>query len=159
MIALGPSNGRKRRFPSSLHSTVSILKRSKKGSFGSGRVMALSESIGQLTTFQEAKVMARKEYLTWVRELKDLPEGEEIQLTIRDLSPGRRKYEARNVKAILFSSHESLPKGDLLRFRSPVGALLPDTWFIKITEDLPEYLPGTPYHEVISQERAGKSKA
>lgn len=103
--------------------------------------------------------MEKREYLTWVRHLKDLPEGEEIQITLRDLTPGPRKYEARNVKAIVYASQERLPEGDVLRFRSPVGVLLPDIWTIRITEDLGEYLPGTPYHEVISQERGGKAKA
>ncbi len=94
--------------------------------------------------------MKKKEYLAWIEDLNDLPQGEEIQLTIRDLTPGKRKYEARNVKAVLSSSPEKLPEGDILRFRSPVGVLLPDSWAIKITEDLGEYLPGTPYRELLS---------
>jgi hypothetical protein len=94
--------------------------------------------------------MKKKKYLAWVKDLNELPQGEEIQLTIRDLTPGQRKYEARNVRAILYSSPEKLPDGDILRFRSPVGVLLPDSWVIKITEELGEYLPGTPYQEVLS---------
>lgn len=96
--------------------------------------------------------MKKKEYLAWIEDLKDLPQGEEIELTIRDLTPGRRKYEARNVKAILSSSPEEFPEGDILRFRSSVGALLPDSWGIKITGELGEYLPGTPYRELLSLE-------
>ncbi|UCG65266.1 MAG: phenylphosphate carboxylase subunit gamma [Deltaproteobacteria bacterium] len=94
--------------------------------------------------------MKKKEYLAWVKDLKELPQGEEIKLTIRDLTSGQRKYEARNVRAILYSSPEKLPDGDTLRFRSPVGVLLPDSWVIKITEELGEYLRGTPYQEVLS---------
>ena len=89
--------------------------------------------------------MKKKEYLAWTKDLNDLPQGEEIQLTIRDLTPGPRKYVARNVKAVVSSSPEKLPEGDILRFRSPVGVLLPDTWVIKITGELGETLPGIPY--------------
>ena len=33
------------------------------------------------------------------RDLKDLVEGEEMVLTIRDLTPGPRKYDAQIVRA------------------------------------------------------------
>ncbi|MDP2645435.1 MAG: phenylphosphate carboxylase subunit gamma [Desulfobacterales bacterium] len=94
--------------------------------------------------------MSKKEYLAWVDSLDRLPENKEIQLTIRDLTPGRHKYEARNVKAILSRDSEKWPDGDILRFRSPVGILLSEAWAIKITAQLQEYLPGTPYKEVLA---------
>lgn len=94
----------------------------------------------------------KKEYLTWINDLESLPQGKEIQLVIRDLNPGKRKYEARVVKAILADSPEKIPEGDILRFRSPVGRLLPETWTIKITEEVADYLPGTPYQELVSMQ-------
>ena len=87
----------------------------------------------------------KKEYVTWLEDPKELPEGTEVELTIRDLTPGPRKYDARNVKAIVSSSPEKLPEGDILWLRSAVGTLLPQPWAIKITGELPEHMPGTPW--------------
>jgi hypothetical protein len=87
----------------------------------------------------------KKEYVAWVSDPSSLPPGEEVQLTIRDLTPGKRKYEARNVKAIVSSSPEELPDGDILWLRSAIGVMLPHPRGIKITQDLGECLPGTPY--------------
>ncbi len=91
----------------------------------------------------------KKEYVTFVASPKGLPEGEEIRLTIRDLTPGRQKYDARNVKAIVSSSAEQLPEGDILWLRSPVGVLSPQPWAIKITAELEEFLPGPPYAGIL----------
>ncbi|MFQ5987770.1 MAG: phenylphosphate carboxylase subunit gamma [Dehalococcoidia bacterium] len=93
--------------------------------------------------------MMKREYVTWVDDLHNLPEGEEIQLTIRDLTPGRRKYEARHVKAILSSSPDKLPDGDTLWLRSGSGVMMPVPWVIRVVEELGDYLPGTPYQEML----------
>ena len=56
----------------------------------------------------------RKEYVTWLIADEQLPEGQEIELTIRDLTPGREKYKGHNVKAIVSSSPDKLTGGDIL---------------------------------------------
>lgn len=89
----------------------------------------------------------KKEYLAFVDSPKDLPVGKEIELTVRDLTPGVEKYDARYVRAIVADSPDKLPDGDILWLRSVLGLLYPDPWVIKITGDLGEYIPKRPYWE------------
>ncbi|MFQ5826199.1 MAG: phenylphosphate carboxylase subunit gamma [Dehalococcoidia bacterium] len=91
----------------------------------------------------------KKEYVTFVTDIDDLVQGQEVQLTIRDLSPGPRKYDARVVRAVVSSSAAQLPQGDVLRVRSWTGALYPQPWAIQITEELGECLPGRPHGETV----------
>jgi len=81
------------------------------------------------------------EYDTYVETLAELPQGRETVLAIRDLTPGRRKYETRVVKAILSSRPEELPDGDVLWVRLGLGTRHPQPWAIKILEVVGEYLP------------------
>ena len=84
-----------------------------------------------------------KEYLAFISEFgienpEDLDQNKEIDLVIKDLTPGRYKYESRYVRAII-SSPEKLPKGDILWVRFQHGQLHPDRFAIQITEELGEY--------------------
>jgi hypothetical protein len=57
-----------------------------------------------------------KEYSVFVEDIKkELVEGREIVLTIKDLTPGRRKYENRLVKAVVSRSPEKLPGSNILK--------------------------------------------
>lgn len=91
----------------------------------------------------------KKEFMTFTRDLADLKENEEISLTIRDLTPEQRKYkyDAKIVKAILSSSPDKLPDGDVLWVRSWTGVLHPKPWAIKVMADLGETQPGHPAAE------------
>jgi hypothetical protein len=82
-----------------------------------------------------------QEYDTFVESLGDLPDGGEVRLTVRDLAPGRRKYDARYVRAIVASSPEKLPDADVLRVRFLRGYLHPRPWAIKILEELGDFPP------------------
>ncbi len=82
-----------------------------------------------------------KEYDTFVDKLSDLIEKEEVELSIRDLTPGKHKYESRHVRAILSSSIDQIPGGDILWIRFTMGLLHPKPWEIKITAELGEYPP------------------
>lgn len=93
----------------------------------------------------------RKEYLAFVQSLKELVEGKEILLPIRDLTPGPRKYDCRYVKAILSRSPKRLPGADILRVRSWTGVLYPKPWAIKITQEAGEYIPGRPHGETLGE--------
>lgn len=95
----------------------------------------------------------KREYLTFVPDIKDLIENQEVELTIKDLTPGPRKYEAHIVKAILSSSPARLPDGDILRVRSWTGVLYPQPWVIKITAEVGESMAGLPHGETLG---AGK---
>ena len=74
-----------------------------------------------------------KEYDTFVQALEDLKDGQEMELTIRDLET----YEQRKVKAVVSSSKERLPGADTLRIRFSRGVPVNEPWAIKITEELP----------------------
>lgn len=94
----------------------------------------------------------KKEYLTFTPDIKELIENQEVTLTIKDLTPGPHKYDARVVKAILSSDPGRLPEGDVLRVRSWTGVLYPQPWAIKIVEELEETEAGLPHGETLTAE-------
>jgi hypothetical protein len=78
-------------------------------------------------------MVKEKEYDTYVDSLGGLRQGEEIELSIRDLET----YEFRVVKAIVSSSKEKLPGGDTLWIRLMKGKMVTkEPWTIKITKEL-----------------------
>lgn len=97
----------------------------------------------------DKKVNMKKEYLTFVPHMRDLIENQEIELAVKDLTPGPRKYNTKIVKAMVSSSPDQLPDGDILRVRSWLGVLYPQTWAIKIIEEIGEFLPGQPHGETL----------
>lgn len=89
----------------------------------------------------------KQEYLTFVRQFKDLKEGTR-KLFIKDLTPGPRKYDTKYVRAKISRDPKKIKNGDILRIRSESGVLLPLYWGIKILEELPESVPGHPWEDV-----------
>ena len=63
--------------------------------------------------------------------LEELKEGEEQVVNVRDTT----NYETRTVKAILSSSPEKLPGGDVLWIIWQRGYKHPEPWAIKIVEE------------------------
>lgn len=94
----------------------------------------------------------KQEYLTFVRQFKDLSEGTQ-KLFIKDLTPGPRKYDTKYVRAEISRHAEKMKIGDILRIRSESGVLLPQPWGIKILEELPEFVPGHPWEDVFKATR------
>ncbi len=88
--------------------------------------------------------MAGKEYDTFVNSLEDLPQEGEISLTVRDLTPGPRKYDARYVRARVSKDPQRLPGGNLLWLRFQKGQAHPQPWAIQILEELGEYMVRAP---------------
>ena len=86
-------------------------------------------------------------YETFVRDLADLREGRRTPLVLRDLAPGRRKYFAQHVVAVV--SREAAPDGRSrpLIVRSAVGNRFPGEWHVTIVEALPSRTPGAPYQD------------
>ncbi len=84
-----------------------------------------------------------QEYLTFVESLKDLTDGQEVELTIKDLTPKDRryKYEARYVRALVNSDPAKLPNSDTLWVRFRMGVLHPKPFAIKITKETGEFKP------------------
>ena len=74
-----------------------------------------------------------KVYDTFVERLPDLEENKQIELVIRDCET----YEARRVKAVVASSKDKLPEGDMLWVRALRGQkLTKEPWLITITAEL-----------------------
>ncbi|MBI2490773.1 MAG: phenylphosphate carboxylase subunit gamma [Candidatus Rokubacteria bacterium] len=91
-----------------------------------------------------------KDYEVFVENLaRDLPQGREIELTLKDLSPGPRKYENRVVRAMVSRRADQWPDADRLRARSWTGVLYPETWAIRIVAEVGELVPGTPHGETL----------
>lgn len=91
--------------------------------------------------------MKRREYLTFVRQFRDLREGTQ-NLFIKDLTSGPRKYDTKYVRAEISRDSEKMKNGDILRIRSESGVLLPQPWGIKILEELSESVPGHPWEDI-----------
>jgi hypothetical protein len=87
------------------------------------------------------------EYQTFLSSPQDIPEGQEIELVIKDLTPGPRKYDGLRVKAVIYKSANKVREGDTLWVRSEVGVLDPQPWTIKIVERLPDLIPIPPYSD------------
>jgi hypothetical protein len=99
-----------------------------------------------------------KEWQTFVRRFEDLKEGE-VELFVKDLTPGSRKYDTRHVRAKVARSKGALPEGDLLRIRSESGITALEPWYIRILEELPEWVPGKPWENVLDiTEKGSKGK-
>ena len=92
-----------------------------------------------------------KEYSVFVEDVKkELVEEKEIVLTVKDLTPGPRKYENRIVKAVVSSDPSKLPGADVLRVRSWTGMLYPEPWAIKIVDEMGELLAGISHGETLN---------
>ncbi len=79
-------------------------------------------------------------YQVVIRDIQHAPpQGQEIELAIRDISPGPRKYDCRYVKAIVSASADKLPESDTLRLISATGYIYPDAWRVKILKELGPY--------------------
>ena len=83
----------------------------------------------------------KREYDTYVEALDELPQGKEVSMAVRDLTPGPRKYDSRYVKAVVSSNPEDLPDGDVLWIRLQLGTKHPHPWAIMVLETLGEYMP------------------
>lgn len=73
------------------------------------------------------------EWLTFVVNLDELNLGKEVELIIKDLTPGVRKYESKRVKAIVT---EAKPGEDILRVRFRTGVRHEKPFTIKILKEL-----------------------
>ena len=94
-----------------------------------------------------------KEYFTTVDRFDDLPDGGEVELLVKDLTPGPRKYDAKKVLAKVASSAKKLRDADVLWLRSMVGLKLEKPWAIKILKELEDStIPGAPYSDMFKKE-------
>ena len=71
-----------------------------------------------------------------------------VVLTIRDLTPGKHKYNARVARVQVSRSPEALSNWDTLWVLSVVGIKDPQPWGMKIVEELGITIPGKPYSDI-----------
>ncbi|MFH1480885.1 MAG: phenylphosphate carboxylase subunit gamma [Pseudomonadota bacterium] len=88
-----------------------------------------------------------KEWQTFVRKFEDMKEGE-LELFIKDLTPGPRKYDTKHVRAKVARSKAALPDGETLWIRSESGTRGLEPFYISIIEVLPEWVEGRPWENV-----------
>jgi hypothetical protein len=99
-----------------------------------------------------------KEWQTFVRKFDDMKDGE-LDLFIKDLTPGPTKYNTRHVRAKVAKSTDAQSDGDLLWIRSESGMTALEPCSIKILEELPEWVPGRPWENVLDiMEKINKGK-
>lgn len=98
-------------------------------------------------TLPKAEKAQKKQYMTWLENPDKIKSPQELTLTIRDMAPGRRKYGAINVIAIV--SPSPITEGDVLWVRYANGKLIPQPWSIKIIKELDEFFPGRPYAGIV----------
>jgi hypothetical protein len=79
-----------------------------------------------------------KIYQVVVKVLNELPQDKEIELAIRDLTAGTRKYDGRYVKAMVSSSSTKYADAKI-RMISSVGYIYPDQWSMKIVREVGPY--------------------
>ena len=91
--------------------------------------------------------MAR-EWQTFIRKFDDMKEGA-VEIFIKDLTPGPRKYDTKHVRATVAKTKESLPDGDILWIRGESGLKHPEPWYIKVREELDEWISGQPWENVL----------
>lgn len=87
-----------------------------------------------------------RQYLVFLESPEKLPLGEPVAIFIKDLSPGRRKYDTRFVRAIIYRENEPLTGSDELILSSLAGKLYTDKLTIRVIEELGEYVRGVPYN-------------
>ena len=86
-----------------------------------------------------------KEYETFVRDRAHILSGNEVVLTLRDLTPGRKKYKGINVRAVV--SQPAKAGEPLLWIRSVVGVKESTPCSVRVTEELPEVFKAEPYSD------------
>jgi len=79
---------------------------------------------------------AGKCYDCFVENENSIREGAEVELVIRDLTEGKRKYESRYVLAKIISADRDAADSSLLILRSRNGELLGKQWCIQVLKEL-----------------------
>jgi hypothetical protein len=86
-----------------------------------------------------------KHYETFVRDSAHILSGREVVLSLRDLTPGKRKYRGINVRAVVSSPPK--PDEPRLTIRSVVGVKEPQPASVRIVKELPETYTAAPYSD------------
>src|SRR5450631_1029513 len=85
------------------------------------------------------------EYESFVRNASRILSGGEHVMTLRDLTPGRKKYRGLNVRAVV--SRPPRAGEPTLWLRSVVGLKDPQPCSVRIVAELPETFKAVPYSD------------
>ena len=91
---------------------------------------------------------AMKEWQTFVRRFSDMKEGKR-ELFIKDLSPGKAKYNTKHVLANVSRSQKTFKDPDILWIRGESGEKALDPWYLTIEQELEEFVPGKPWEDLL----------
>ncbi len=84
--------------------------------------------------------MAQKEYDTFIlTELSQVPEDQEMELIVRDLTPEDRRYKYRSFYAMAIISKSETKYPDRLWIRLGRGQLQEKPWSIKIIKEINKF--------------------
>jgi hypothetical protein len=86
------------------------------------------------------------EYEAFVRDPHATLSGRPVVLSLRDLTPGRKKYRGVNVRAVV--SRPPKPGEPALWLRSVVGIRDPQPCSVRIVEELPETFAAEAYSDL-----------
>lgn len=90
-----------------------------------------------------------RQWEVFVRKFKDMKEGRQ-ELFIKDLSPGRAKYNTLHVIARVSKNKEDLgDNSDLLWIRSEGGIRMETPWYIVVEQELDPWVEGRPWQELL----------
>jgi hypothetical protein len=90
-----------------------------------------------------------KEWQTFVRRFTDMEEGRK-ELFIKDLTPGKAKYDTKHVIGTVAKSKAGLKSPQVLWLRGESGERAKDPWYISIEQTLKEdWVPGKPWEDVL----------
>ncbi|MBM4340463.1 MAG: hypothetical protein FJ110_13075 [Deltaproteobacteria bacterium] len=89
-----------------------------------------------------------KEWQTFVRRFSDMKEGKR-ELFIKDLSPGKTKYNTKHVYATVAKSKRTLKNPDTLWIRGESGEKALTPWYLVIEKELEEFIPGRPWEDLL----------
>lgn len=86
-----------------------------------------------------------KQYETFVRNSAHILSGREVILSLRDLTPGKKKYRGINVRGVV--SRPPRAGEPKLWIRSVVGVREPQPASVRIVAELPEAFTAAPYSD------------
>lgn len=97
------------------------------------------------------------EYEAFVRDLERTVSGRPVVLTLRDMTPGKKKYRAVHVRAVV--SNPPKAGEPVLWLRSVVGVKYPQPYSVRILEQLDEAFAAVPYTDLFeAMERLERSR-
>jgi hypothetical protein len=86
------------------------------------------------------------EYEAFVRDIERTVSGRPVVLTLRDLTPGKKKYRAVHVRAVV--SNPPKAGEPVLWLRSVVGVKYPRPYSVRIIEELTEAFAAEAYSDL-----------